>query len=216
MFRVLYYPHALLSKKASAVLQFNEELRTFLKELLATMYEFDGGGIAAPQVGVSKRIFISDFGETLRCDREDKSAPPFFYQVFDAQGNEKEVKFPAVFINPEIVKQDVSIQTDWEGCLSFPGAPSCCIDRFHEVEIKAQDEYGEWFSVKTNHLYAAVNFQHEVDHLDGITMLHRWSKQEYVEKDVVEAIKTTLNESSVCKRLKKLKLNDATKLKLNF
>jgi len=100
--------------------------------------------------------------------------------------------------------------------LSVPNAESHVIPRFHYIEIKAQNERGEFFSVKTSHLYAAVNFQHEMDHLDGFLMVDRWDKEDYRSKDVVADIKAYEDDPEERRKVKKLKLVDATKLNFDF
>jgi peptide deformylase len=215
IYKVLHYAHALLKKKSSPVTEFTDELRDFIKNLIETAYEFEGGGIAAPQVGVCKRIFVGDF--TLAFEESkgfEKKDDDFI--VFDKQGKQIPYKFPMVFINPEIVEKSEPITTNWEGCLSFPNADSFTIPRFHRIVLKAQNEFGEEFSVHTNHLYAAVNFQHEVDHLDGILMIDHWNKNEYSEKNVLSDIKDFENDPKERKRIKKLNLIDANKIKFNF
>ncbi len=215
IYRVLYYPHVLLKKPSTPVTEFTDELRDFIKNLIATAVEFHGGGIAAPQVGVNKRVFVCDFSSTFSESNDYFEKKEGDFRVYDENQNPIEAKFPMVFINPEITKKDVPIFTDWEGCLSFPDAASHKIDRFNEIEIKAVDEFGKPFSVKTTHLYAAVNFQHETDHLDGTLMSDRWDKNIFSQKQVVNEIQNSINQSSYRKHIKRLKLEDATKLKFN-
>ena len=215
IYKVYYYPHAILKKKCTSVEKFTPQLKEFIQNLIETAYQFEGGGIAAPQVGISKRIFISDFSSTFQKNETFEKKEGDFL-VFDAHGKQIETKFPLVFINPEILVQENPIITDWEGCLSFPDADSFRIPRFHKIEIKAQNENGEFFSVKTTHLYAAVNFLHEVDHLDGITMIDRWEKSAYDRGEILDQIQNFINSSTERKRLKKLNLADAQKFKFDF
>lgn len=214
IYEVLHYPHVLLKKKSTPVTQFTDELREFVKNLTETAYAFEGGGIAAPQVGVNKRIFISDFKRTFEENYFEKKDGDFL--VFDKDGKEIPYQFPMVFINPEIVDAQNPITTNWEGCLSVPNTDSHVIPRNHYIEIRAQNEHGEFFSVKTSHLYAAVNFQHEVDHLDGLLMVDRWDKNAYDARDVVADIRDIENDPEERRRIKKLKLIKASKLKFDF
>lgn len=214
VYKVLHYPHVLLKKKSVPVTKFTDELREFVKNLIETGRAFEGGGIASPQVGVNKRIFISDFERTFEEKYFEKKEDDFL--VFDKEGKEIPAQFPMIFINPEIIDQKDPIFTDWEGCLSVPNAESHKIPRFHYIEIRAQNENGEFFSVKTSHLYAAVNFQHEVDHLDGFLMVDRWNKNSYDSRDVVSDIKDYENDPEERRRIKKLKLVDASKIKFDF
>lgn len=215
IYKVLHYPHVLLKKKCSIVTQFTEDLRTYVQNLIKTAYEFDGGGIASPQVGVSKRIFVADFTLAFEGNRGFEKKEDDFL-VFDNNGKPIPYKFPMVFVNPEIIEKSDPITTNWEGCLSFPEVESFKIPRFHTILLRAQNEFGEFFTIKTNHLYAAVNFQHEVDHLDGVTMIDHWRKNEYSEKDVMSDIKKYEEDPKERKRIKKLKLVDANKINFNF
>jgi len=213
IYRVLYYPHVLLKKKSTPVTQFTDELREFITNLINTATEFHGGGIAAPQVGVNKQIFVCDFSSIFDEKNEFFEKKEDDFLVFNSKGEKLPIKFPMVFINPEIITTNTPIITDWEGCLSLPGVTSHKIDRFHEVEIKAFDEFGNEFRVKTTHLYAAVNFQHETDHVHGILMVDRWKKEFYSQKHIVAEIQDYIEDSSYRRYYKKLKLVDATKLK---
>ncbi len=215
IYKVLHYPHALLKKKCTPVEKFTDELRSYIKNLIATAYEFEGGGIASSQVGVCKRLFVCDFTSAFKEGKGFEKKDDDFV-VLDKDGKKIEPQFPMVFINPEIIESAEPIFTNWEGCLSFPNAESFDIPRFHSVTVKAQNEFGEFFTVKTTHLYAAVNFQHEIDHLDGVTMIDRWKKGDYSEKEVVAEIKDFEEDPAERKRVKKLKLIDANKLKFDF
>lgn len=213
LYRVLFYPHNLLKRPSTPVTEFTDELRDFLKNLIATAVEFEGGGIAAPQVGVTKRIFVADFTSVFRDENKYFEKKEGDYAVYDTAGNLLPVRFPLICINPEIIKKDQPIVTDWEGCLSMPNVTSHKIQRFHSIEIRAFDEYGKEFIVKTHHLYAAVNFQHEIDHLDGLLMIDRWNKNSYSVKEVLAQIQEYQDDPQTRKQLKKLTLEDATKLR---
>ena len=215
LYKVLHYSHALLKKKSTPVEHFTAQLVEFTKNLMETAYEFEGGGIASPQVGINKRIFVGDYSVAFeKAKGFEKKENDFI--VLDAKGNKIDYKFPMVFINPEILETANPIITNWEGCLSFPNADSFDIPRFHEMTIKAQNEFGEFFTVKTSHLYAAVNFQHEIDHLDGILMIDHWNKKDYSEKNVLCDIKNFEDDPKERKRIKKLKLIDAHKINFDF
>lgn len=214
LYKVLHYPHVLLRKKATPVEKFTDELRDFLKHFINTMYEFDGGGLAAPQIGVSKRIFVVDFQPVFESDKFEFKKELF--RVYDKNNKEIDPKFPMIFINPALVEMSEPIKVNWEGCLSFPNAESFNTDRFLNVEIQAQNEFGEKFSVNSSHLYASVCFQHEYDHLDGLMLVDRWNKNAFSEADVIADIKEFENDPSERKRMKKLKVTEASKVKFDF
>lgn len=140
--KVVQYPNPVLKKVCEPVTDFDGELQTFIDNLLETMYGEDGMGIAANQVGVSKRIFIMD------------------EQSYDS-------KSPIIFINPEIVSKSEEEVEDTEGCLSFRGI-SVVVKRANIVTVKALDRHGKEFICERSG-YAAKCLQHEYDHLDGIT-----------------------------------------------
>ena len=128
----------ILQKKAKPVAAVDERIRTLVADMLETMYEAGGVGLAAPQVGVLKRVFVIDPTE---------------------DGME-----PHVFINPEIVETSGE-QFDWEGCLSVPGKQGKTT-RPARVRVEYQDARGQACEV-TGEGLLAVCLCHEIDHLDG-------------------------------------------------
>ncbi len=127
-----------LTKRARPVKKFDKRLNELIDDLLETMYEGDGVGLAAPQVGVLRRVFVMDLD--------------------DGQG-------PSVFVNPEILASEGD-QEGPEGCLSLPGLFGI-VKRPLSVTIRALDREGETFE-KTLEGLAARCVCHEKDHLDGI------------------------------------------------
>lgn len=144
-----------LRLQAEAVTEFDEELQKFADDLIYTMYETDGVGLAAPQVGVSKRIFVVDF-----------------YWAQDGA-----TKKPRVFVNPEIVFSEGLI-THEEGCLSVPDVFEK-VKRPSLIKIKAQNLKGEYFQEEFEG-FPAVVFQHENDHLNGVLFIDHLSKLKYL------------------------------------
>ena len=124
------------------------------------MYEANGVGLAAPQVGILKRIFVIDCG--------------------DEEGN----SVPYVFINPEIIDRDGS-QTDYEGCLSVPGK-SGKVTRANYVKVKAFDENMEEFELEAEGLLARC-ILHENDHLDGIIYVDKVEGRLYNNEELQSA-----------------------------
>lgn len=148
-FDILMMPDQRLRQVATPVDKVDASITQLVKDMLETMYAADGAGLAAPQIGVSKRVYILDLS-----DREE--APD-----------------PIVFINPKIVwssKEEISMP---EGCLSLPGL---WLDLFRpkEVEVEFLDEKGREKSLKTDG-WLARGIQHEGDHLDGVTTLSKFS-----------------------------------------
>ena len=132
-----------LSKKSRKVDIIDERIIQLVDDMKDTLKKAKGVGLAAPQVGVLKRIFIVDVGD------EDKS------EMIE-------------FINPEIVSKKGKNDKYIEGCLSFPGR-SFKITRPHKVTVQAQNIDGEWFTMEAEDFIARA-IMHENDHLDGITI----------------------------------------------
>jgi peptide deformylase len=161
------YPDEILKKKALPVNKIDGDVRSLIKDMVDTMYAAPGIGLAAPQVGVSKRIIVVDV-------------------------TTKEEKHPLIIlINPEIVDADGIVDSD-EGCLSVPGYNSS-VKRAEKVVAKGLDQDGNCIEVSGTGLFARA-LQHEIDHLDGILFVDRLSslkkeffKKRYLKK--VEALK---------------------------
>ena len=128
----------ILNKVSKPVTEVNDRIRELIDDMLDTMYEANGVGLAAPQIGILKRIFVIDVSE---------------------EGNE-----PRVFINPKIIKTSGS-QTGDEGCLSVPGK-TATVTRPGYVLVEAYDENMNKFSLEGEELLARA-ILHENDHLDG-------------------------------------------------
>ena len=128
----------ILRKKCRKVEKIDKSIITLIQDMAETMYKADGVGIAAPQVGILKRMFLVDIG--------------------DENGL-------MVFINPEILEVAGS-QCGDEGCLSVPGE-SHEVERPNYVKVKALNEKGEEFILEAEELLARA-VCHENDHLDGI------------------------------------------------
>ena len=147
VFRIVRYPDPILEKHSEEVTNFNTpELDQFIADMFESMYAAKGVGLAAPQIGISKRIAVIDLSVA-----EDPSQK-------------------IVLINPEIiVKED--FQTGEEGCLSLPGFREQVM-RPKKVVVRAQNVKGEPFETTGEDLLARA-FCHEIDHLNGrLYILH--------------------------------------------
>jgi peptide deformylase len=136
-----------LYKPASRVREFGPALHKLLDDMLETMREAPGVGLAAPQVGVGLRVAVVEYPE----DEEDPENTRRVYEI----------------INPEIVKFKGS-DSGQEGCLSIPGL-AADVDRPTFVLIKAQDRTGKEIRIKAYEWLARI-FLHEIDHLHGVLM----------------------------------------------
>ena len=128
-----------LHKVCKPVTAFDGKLHKLLDDMRETLIDSNGVGLAAPQVGILRRIFLVDVG---------------------LDGNEI-----IEFINPEILETDGE-QEGAEGCLSVPGKYGL-VKRPYWVKVRAQDRYGDWFEAEGEELIGRC-FCHENDHLDGI------------------------------------------------
>jgi peptide deformylase len=146
--KIVKYPEPVLSQPGEPVTEFNDELRQLVADLFETMYAAQGIGLAAPQVGISKRLTVIDL----------------------SMG--KEAKDKLVLINPEIILSEGRLYEE-EGCLSFPEIREKVV-RAAKVRIRAQDEHGKWFEMDGEELLSRA-MQHEIDHLDGVLFIFRMS-----------------------------------------
>ena len=128
---------SVLSKTCRPVTKFDKRLHTLLDDMADTLDEAQGAGLAAPQVGVLRRVVLVDVGDEAG-----------YLEL----------------INPEIIETDGE-QTGLEGCLSVPGKWGI-VTRPAYVKIKAQDRYGDWFEAEGEEIVARC-FCHECAHLDG-------------------------------------------------
>ena len=146
----------ILQKKCRAVEKFDDRLGQLLDDMAETMIEHNGLGLAAPQVGVMRRIFVA---------LEDLPLPDGEEQMDDE--GEEEPWIVHEFINPEIIEEEGE-QYGYEGCLSFPGEFGA-VRRPSHVVIRAQNRKGETFTMEGEGIMARC-FCHENNHLDGITI----------------------------------------------
>lgn len=133
----------ILSKRCRRVEKFDARLHQLLDDMVETLLDAQGAGLAAPQVGVLRQICVIDAVE----------------------GSE-----PLVLINPEIIAEE-GRQTGAEGCLSFPDQWGL-VTRPMKVTVRAQDRQGNWFETTGEELSARA-FCHEIDHLQGVVFLEK-------------------------------------------
>ena len=130
----------------------DDKIRHLLDDMLETMYEDKGVGLAAPQIGVSKRIIVVDDKTT----EEGKGENPMY------------------MVNPEIIEKSDEMILFNEGCLSVPG--QCAeVERYQRIKVKYLDYNGKEQVIEAED-YLAVILQHEIDHLDGILYIDRISR----------------------------------------
>jgi peptide deformylase len=140
IYPIVVYGDPVLEKQAQPVTEFNEDLKKLVDDMFESMYAAHGVGLAAPQIGISKRIAVIDV-------------------TFKEKPEEK-----LVLINPEIIGRE-GRQNGQEGCLSLPDFREN-VTRANVVTVRAQDLEGKWFE-KTGDDLLARAFLHETDHLNG-------------------------------------------------
>ena len=150
--RIVTYPDPVLRQPAEAVTEFNDEVRGVAHRMLELMREAPGVGLAAPQVGLSWRVFVANPTGEPGDDR--------------------------VFINPEIVGASRDVAAMEEGCLSLPEIRGE-VQRPRRVTVRAIDLDGERFELTSDELPARV-WQHEIDHLDGVLIIDKMTRMDHL------------------------------------
>ncbi|ETX01318.1 peptide deformylase [Candidatus Entotheonella palauensis] len=128
------------------------DIQSFIDDLIETMHEYDGAGLAAPQVHVSKQIVVIEPG-----DRRQELSNPGAETI--------------VYINPEITPLTENMDEDWEGCLSVPGLRGR-VPRYTKIRFRAYDRHGQRLDLIAEGFAARV-IQHECDHLWGKLYIDR-------------------------------------------
>lgn len=147
--KILTEPDPFLRQKSSEVDQVTDETRKLMDDMLETMYDAPGIGLAAIQIGVPKRVIVIDLS------RDEKKSPLYF-------------------VNPKIIKKSDTDSTYEEGCLSVPGQ-FAEVDRPDKCHVSFLDYNGKNQELKAEGLLATC-IQHEMDHLEGILFIDYLSK----------------------------------------
>lgn len=163
MLNILKYPDPLLKKRGERVTEFDDWLKGFVADMFETMSSASGIGLAAPQVGVQKRIFVMD------C----------------SGGQDKEQRI--AMINPEVIETEGEQEAE-EGCLSFPGI-YFPVKRAARAKVRAQDVNGKEFEIDGTDLIARCML-HETDHCNGVLYIDRTTrlKKEMVMRKIKKMI----------------------------
>ena len=149
-----------LRTPANRIVKVDDSIRKLAKDMLITMYSAKGIGLAAPQVGVQKRILVIDL------NFEDPESPP------------------NVFINPEIISSSASLDTYEEGCLSIPGVYLNVV-RPSSIKLSYRDEMGRPKKMNAEGLMARC-IQHEIDHLNGVLFVDKVTDEDELKKQLNE------------------------------
>tara|TARA_Y100001968_G_scaffold1977_1_gene1686 strand:+ start:683 stop:1285 length:603 start_codon:yes stop_codon:yes gene_type:complete len=149
-----------LRDQAKRISKVDGSIRELAKNMLESMYSAKGIGLAAPQVGIQKRILVIDL------DIENSTSPPH------------------IFINPEIISSSATIDTYEEGCLSIPGVYLDVI-RPSSIKLSYRDEMGRPKKMNADGLMARC-IQHEIDHLNGVLFVDKVTDKEKLLKELTE------------------------------
>lgn len=164
IYPIVKYGNPVLEKAAEPVTEFGDELKKLIEDMFDSMYEAKGVGLAAPQIGISKRLAVIDV-----TFKEDPKAR-------------------LVLANPEIIHTEGK-QTQSEGCLSIPEFREP-VTRANRVTVRAQDMNGKWFE-KTGEELLARAFLHETDHLNGKLYISHISalKRDLIKRKIRKLVK---------------------------
>ncbi len=142
---IVTVPDPVLRRKAHKVTEFDKPFQKIVDDMIETLRDAPGVGLAAPQVGISERLIVIEYG-----DDEDETVPKKLYVV----------------VNPEITSASEEMVEGLEGCLSVPDLVGT-VSRHQSLIIKGLNRYGKPTRIKASDWVARI-FQHEIDHLNGI------------------------------------------------
>ena len=164
---IVTVPSDILRAKTQKIVSFDDKFKKLADDMVETLRDAPGVGLAAPQVGLSKKLIIVEYG-----DEEDEEAPKKLYVV----------------ANPEIIKKSAETEMGIEACLSIPGLIGD-VERHLQIVVKGQNKNGQPIRIKAKGWLARV-FQHEIDHLNGVLYTdlaeHVWqpeNEEEFLQAD---------------------------------
>src|SRR5215211_7230982 len=168
--KIVTLPDPVLRRKAHPVTTFDKNLKILVDDMVETMREAPGVGLAAPQIGLSQRLIVVEYYE---------------HEVDEEQDNEDAPKKVWAVLNPEIIKASEEILMGIEGCLSIPNLVGE-VERHASVQVKGLNRHGKPMRIKAEGWLARI-FQHEIDHLNGVMFTdratHVWQPPQEVEEE---------------------------------
>ena len=147
---IVFIPDPVLRRKARKITTIDKELQTLIDDMIETMREAPGVGLAAPQVGISQRLIVVEYGSD-----EDEEAPKKLF----------------VLINPEISETSEEMEEGVEACLSIPRMMGE-VERHQRIVVRGLNRHGKPIKIKLRGWLARI-FQHEIDHLEGVLFTDR-------------------------------------------
>lgn len=176
IYPIVAYGDPVLREECEEIKEYNADIKTLIDDMFETMYESEGVGLAAPQIGKSLRLFVVD-------------ASPF-------SDEEPELEdFKQVFINPEIVSESGKKWSFTEGCLSIPGVREA-VSRKETIVVNYLDENFEEVEEEFSGLAARV-IQHEYDHIEGVLFIDKINplKKKMIKRKLQDLLKGISNAS---------------------
>jgi len=168
--KIVTLPEPVLRRKARPVTTFDKGLQTVIDDMIDTMRDAPGVGLAAPQIGLSERLIVVEYYEHEEDEEEE---------------NEEAPKKVWAMLNPEIVKASEEMVMGVEGCLSIPNLVGE-VERHAAIQVKGLNRHGKPMKVKAEGWLARI-FQHEIDHLNGVLFPDRatrvWQPPQEVEQE---------------------------------
>ena len=166
---IVMLPDPILRRKAHMITRFDKSLQTLIGDMIETVRDAPGVGLAAPQVGISERLIVVEYYEDEKAEEaEDETKKKVW-----------------VMINPEIVKASEEKVMGVEGCLSVPNLVGE-VERHEAVQVKGLNRHGQPMRVKAQGWLARI-FQHEIDHINGVVFTDLatkvWQPQTEEEKE---------------------------------
>ncbi len=155
--QIVTLPEPVLRRKAKPVTKFDKKLQTLIDDMIETMRDAPGVGLAAPQVNISEQLIVVEYSEDDE-DEEDETE--------EAENKPPKPKKLYVMLNPEIVKASEEKVQGVEGCLSIPGIQGE-VERHEAIQVKGLNRFGKPLKLKVDGWMARI-FQHEIDHLNGV------------------------------------------------
>ena len=155
--RIIHLPEPILRKKAKPVTKFDRDLQILINDMVETMREAPGVGLAAPQINLPMQLAVVEYAEG-EDEEQGEDAPPPPKKLF-------------VLVNPEIVKASEEKVPGVEGCLSIPGLVGE-VERHEAIQVKGLNRHGRPVKYKVDGWMARI-FQHEIDHLNGVLFTDR-------------------------------------------
>ncbi|RJP52273.1 MAG: peptide deformylase [Anaerolineaceae bacterium] len=172
--QIVNLPDPILRRKAKPIAKFDKDLQTLIDDMIETMREAPGVGLAAPQINISQQLAVVEYAE----NEDEKSE--------EEEVESAKPKKLYVLINPEIIKASEVKVLGVEGCLSIPGLLGE-VERHESVQVKALNRHGKPVKLKVDGWTARI-FQHEIDHLNGVLFTDRatsvWTPREGEDVDL--------------------------------